>query len=658
MENGWVYWSNWAGLGDVTSSIQVQRGLGSSPYSVNSIGGVVNVTTIGVGGREDFARLKTEFGSDNLRKTTVAFATNISKNVGLTALVSRKTWDGYAINTPLDEFTYFFSFGGVFGDHSLELTGIGSPQTHGQRTSSQTLNTWYNRGFDYNANWGYLHGNVLGERINNYHKPAFNLNWNWQVNDQSLLSNVYYISFGNGYGTGTLGSYYSRKTDGTIDWDAVWATNTTNPNGESSTILRNSVNNHFWTGLLSTFKHQLNDEMTLNIGFDGRYYLGMHYREVRNLLGGDYYIDNSDDNHPNNRATVGDKVAYHNNGYVLQYGGFGQFEYSTGEVSTFLNVSVSQTGFRRKDFFNFLSSDPDRDTGTENILGYTAKGGLNYNIDENNNIFANVGYFSRAPVFDNVYDFANNKYDDIENEKVLGIEAGYGVNTPSVALVVNGYYTQWKDRAISRSTTDPVTDIDYFFNITGTTQIHYGGELEGRWKATRNLEFGGSFSWGENKYDNDVSAIKAPEDNPNLRDTINAYVKDLFVGDFPLTNASVYMVFTQELSNGMNIYFNPVYRLHSRHYANFDPDRRTDPTDRAQSWRLPDYYILDVHTGFNMLLTDFFFEKLSIGLHVFNALNNLNYIVGGSDGSDHNAQTSRVWMGRGRWWNLSFSFDF
>ena len=27
MENGWVYWSNWDGVGDKTSSIQVQRGL-------------------------------------------------------------------------------------------------------------------------------------------------------------------------------------------------------------------------------------------------------------------------------------------------------------------------------------------------------------------------------------------------------------------------------------------------------------------------------------------------------------------------------------------------------------------------------------------------------------------------------------------------------
>ena len=45
MENGRVYWSNWAGLGDVTSSMQVQRGLGASKVAVPSIGGTINIIT-------------------------------------------------------------------------------------------------------------------------------------------------------------------------------------------------------------------------------------------------------------------------------------------------------------------------------------------------------------------------------------------------------------------------------------------------------------------------------------------------------------------------------------------------------------------------------------------------------------------------------------
>ena len=45
MENGKVYWSNWMGLIDLTSSVQIQRGLGSTSLAVPSAGGTVSVNT-------------------------------------------------------------------------------------------------------------------------------------------------------------------------------------------------------------------------------------------------------------------------------------------------------------------------------------------------------------------------------------------------------------------------------------------------------------------------------------------------------------------------------------------------------------------------------------------------------------------------------------
>ena len=45
MEGGTVYFSNWTGLSDVTSFMQVQRGLGSSKLAIASVGGTVNFLT-------------------------------------------------------------------------------------------------------------------------------------------------------------------------------------------------------------------------------------------------------------------------------------------------------------------------------------------------------------------------------------------------------------------------------------------------------------------------------------------------------------------------------------------------------------------------------------------------------------------------------------
>lgn len=667
MENGWVYWSNWAGLGQVTREIQVQRGLGASPYSVSSIGGVMNVMTYGAAGRKEFTRFTQEVGSNSLSKSLVAFSSMLSDKVGLTALVSRRTWAGYADQTWLDEFTYFFSIGGVFGNHSLELTGIGSPQRHGQRFATQDIKTWHSRGFNYNQNMGYLFGQPLNEYVNEYHKPQFNLNWNWQLSPKSVLSTTTYFSFGTGYGSGRLGDYFIYSTNtGLIDFDAVWERNASNIDPttglkRSVTILRNSVNNHFWTGLLSTFKTSLSDVTTLTFGIDGRYYRGEHYREVRNLLGGDYYLNTRDKNNPNQMARIGDKVDYYNDGKVLLYGGFAQLEYKLDKLTTFINVSSSNTGYQRIDYFNFLNNDPKQKTDWQNFLGYTAKTGANYNIDKHNNIFVNVGYFSKAPLFRNVFDYYNNVYANAKNEKIFGVELGYGLATPVVAFNINGYLTNWKDRAISTSYTytDTVTgSVTYYqANIVGAAQRHYGVEFEGKLRPIKQLEFNAMFSYAVNKYTDNVLARLYPEQDPTQVREINSYVKDLYVSEFPMTTAALSMNYRYEIGTGSAFTFNPVYKFFGRYYAYFNPDTRSNPDDVVQSWRIPDYYLFDVHVGYELLFVESFFKKISIGLHLFNLLNR-DYITDATDGSTHDQYTARVWYGRERWYNLSVTLDF
>ena len=45
MENGWVYWSNWDGVGDATRSIQLQKGMGNVNLATPAIGGTMNIVT-------------------------------------------------------------------------------------------------------------------------------------------------------------------------------------------------------------------------------------------------------------------------------------------------------------------------------------------------------------------------------------------------------------------------------------------------------------------------------------------------------------------------------------------------------------------------------------------------------------------------------------
>ena len=196
------------------------------------------------------------------------------------------------------------------------------------------------------------------------------------------------------YGTDGEVSYFkyiNPPTDenGLYEWDKLIAWNRSDWDGGASSavgdadyvadeyrskaIIRASVNHHDWYGVISTFKYdQVIPNLNLTAGIDARSYKGIHYREVVNLLGGDYYVDFSDDNDVTNADKVkriGDKVAYHNIGYNSWFGGFVQGEYSMDDLTGFVSAAGSNTTYQREDFFNYTDDSGDQKSEKLNIQG-------------------------------------------------------------------------------------------------------------------------------------------------------------------------------------------------------------------------------------------------------------------------------------------------
>jgi iron complex outermembrane receptor protein len=100
MENGWVYWSNWFGLDNITSTVQVQRGLGATKLAMPSVGGTINILTQGVGNKKGF-NIKQEYGTGNLLRTSLSYNSGMTKKGwGLTLSGSYKQSDGWVDGTP------------------------------------------------------------------------------------------------------------------------------------------------------------------------------------------------------------------------------------------------------------------------------------------------------------------------------------------------------------------------------------------------------------------------------------------------------------------------------------------------------------------------------------------------------------------------------
>ena len=198
------------------------------------------------------------------------------------------------------------------------------------------------------------------------------------------------MSVGNGGGTRIIGNSNNYDESGQYDLQSVYNSNYNSFDElysdslkKSSTYLGSSINNHFWYGLLSTMNYQLNENIEISGGIDLRSYKGEHYREIYDLLGGDYVIDESNNIQSNQVKSQGDIVGYHNDGLVNWFGGFSQFEYKNDKISTFFNISGSNSGHKRLDYFKKKDLVLE-DTIIKEILGTSVS--TQYDFDDSGNI--------------------------------------------------------------------------------------------------------------------------------------------------------------------------------------------------------------------------------------------------------------------------------
>lgn len=552
MEWGGVYWSNWAGLSDVTSSMQTQRGLGAAIISAPSVGGTINITTQSLDAKRG-GSVWYGMGNDGLNNIGVRVSTGLMKNGwAVTFLGSRRWGDGYVQGTWFNSYNYFLNVSKRLNDaHQLSLTVFGAPQTHNKRSSQDglTINGWQqmrdymgnDSPYKFNPTFGYdKNGQVRTSNRNKYHKPQISLNHIWQINHKSSLSSAVYVSLANGGGysgqgrgtwNGTSISYSSwygasngvlntlfRNADGTFAYDKVQEMNEQSTTG-SNMIMSESINSHEWYGLVSTYRNEfLNKQLTFTGGVDLRYYVGHHKNEIVDLYNGAYYMDDSsrrsvkpennaaalDPNWMYEKLSVGDIVYRNYDGHTHQEGLYAQGEYSTknNKLNAFLAGSINNTGYWRVDHFYY--DEAHSKSEKLNFIGWTLKGGANFNINRFSSVFANLGFISRAPFYSGgaflTSTVSNATNPNAINEKATSYEIGYNFHSPRFSAVVNGYFTKWLDKTSTRSgeiTSGEHAGDRYYFNMQGVNARHMGVEVNFTWKPVTVFELNGMLSVGD-----------------------------------------------------------------------------------------------------------------------------------------------------------------
>ncbi len=716
MENGWVYWSNWQGLTDVASGIQVQRGLGASKLAVPSVGGTVSIFTKSAE-KQEGGSLTQMIGNDGYIKTTGAYNTGVNdKGWSSSYLLTKWSGNGYVYNTSGAGWTYFAAVGYTpeGSAHSLNLSLLGAGQWHHQRDVWVSIRDYENFGEEgidqrWNTNGGTLNGEEFNMRRNFYNKPLATFNWDWKISDNIDLATSLYGSAGRGGGTGPRGRNYDvlpfnedltsffiedgktdfRRADGTVDYDAIVADNRAGAspytgaissyegsllgaNGysdegvfRSGMIRRASMNSHNWVGGISNLNINA-DKMRYSIGVDLRNYKGFHYRVLNHLMGFDGYYSTGNKNSAgqiietlveaspfNNTGLQGPKIDYYNIGYVGWQGFNGLAEYSGDKLTAVIQAGLSNQSFQREDLFDQPGLPLSE---KKNIGGGYLKGGANLNINQNSNLFFNAGYISRQPQFDAVFpNFANRVNEDLQNEKIQSLELGYGYIGNGFKLNLNVYSTVWGNRFVSRSLSNQ-QGIDGSAQFRDIDVVHNGIEVEAQYRPSGTTKLRGMLSIGDWTYTKDFEA-ELFDDNQQLIGTGTLYLEGAKVGD--AAQFIAYLGIDQRFGESLNVDLD--YRFVDGLYADYSiTDSAFTEANNPGALKLPSYGLVDLGATFTMGM------GWSLRANINNLLNttyiaesNSNiHATAGSETWNGVDKNNSVWFGFGRTWNLSLRYQF
>lgn len=717
MENNKVYWSNWSGLSDVTRSMQVQRGLGASKVSSPAVGGSINIITKSTEAQKG-GFVSYGMGNDGYNKILFGVSSGLSKDGWAFTLLGGKTWgDGYVQGTEFEGYTWFASIAKRFNEnHQLTLTAFGSPQWHNQRNNQNGLSIkeWQrvkkymgdDSPYKYNPTFGYdKNGQVRNSSRNEYHKPQISLNHLWQIDQKSSLSTALYVSIGrgNGYsGTGdktNRSGWYGatnglvnntyRNADGIFAYDQVQDLNEQSTTG-SKMIMAKSMNNHMWYGLLSTYTTKFGEYFDFYGGIDLRYYKGLHQNIITDLYNGAYFVDPNrsdikadnnplanDPNYVNQKLGVGDVIYRDYDGFVMSEGVFAQLEYNRDKLSAFVSGGASNTGYWRYDRLYYSKDKAKSDT--KNYLGGNIKGGVNYNLTENHNVFVNAGFISRAPMFDTSFINSQNSHarnGDAKNEKIMSFEAGYGYRSRFFTANLNAYYTRWIDKALYDSDTmeykvDDVNVTDrYTLNMTGANADHWGIELDFIAKPFKWIDVTGMFSWGDWRWNGTATGYYFNSAGQIMTDFKGGIIEDMAnAGDYRanIKMDNVHVGGSAQTTAALGVNVRPLkdlrisldWNFFARNYADYDIDTSNTGLGKeiviGNPWEIPSYSTFDLSAGYSF---DFGKVRATLSGNI-NNLFNQEYIADARDGANHDWESAtRVFYGFGRTYNVRLKFNF
>lgn len=507
-ESHGVFWVNTPDLSSSLSSIQIQRGVGTSSNGAGAFGATVNLQTNSVS-PEPFFQTDNAFGSFNTWKSNVTYNTGLINDVfNFEARLSKISSDGFIDRSSSDLKSYYLS-GGRFGEKTMikavifggqEITQqawYGTPEAKlsgnaddiqrlidfgGEYSTQAQLDNLRNSGRSFNY---YLYDN----EIDNYRQDHYQLHVGHTLSDYFNLTTAVHYTRGRGYFEQFKGD------DDLADYglaDVVVGTETVT---SSDLIVRRWLDNDFYGFTYSLNYNKENLNATLGGGWNK--YDGDHFGEI---IWAQFAGD----------VDIRDRY-YDGNGVKTDFNSYLKLNYQLNDkLNLFGDAQVRTINYETLGVDNDLNPyDVDTD-----FTFFNPKVGLTYQLNNSTSAYASFAIGNREPVRSDFIDA--NPGTEPEHETLQDLEIGVRSNNSNFSYEANFYYMNYQNQLV---VTGAINDVGAPIRVNVPDSYRMGIELAGAYKLTENLVWSANLTLSRNRISEFNEIVFASFGEINHKDT-------------------------------------------------------------------------------------------------------------------------------------------
>jgi hypothetical protein len=697
LENGFSTWGLWSGLNDMTRSKEGTLGIKNTNFGFGELGGATNIDSRASKQRKQLSLSYATSNRTYNNRIILSYGSGFNKKGWAYALSIGSRWaeKAYIPGTDYQSFSYFGAIEKkIKGLHSLALTAFGAPTRNGRSTAAVQETFDITGSKYYNPNWGYQAGKIRNSSEGYTNQPVVILTHDYNINKTSNLITA--ISFSSGFRNITglnwynapdprpiyyryLPSYFYAEKDTfqgknienmygnnpellQVQWDNMIDANRSqnnstiqNANGITGNtvtgkravyIVENRIQKNTNFNFNSTYNKTFNDITNVSTGLTIQKQKSSFYKELVDLLGGDYFLDinqfaerdfrdstssvQNDLNNPNRIIKEGDRFGYNYDIYFNKNSFWGQLSHKFARFDFFITGELSNTKFWRDGKYK-VGLFADNSLGKSeinNFLNYALKSGVTYKLNGRNYFFINGFNATKAPNYFDVFMSLRTRNDQIINppsEKISSIEGGYIYNSPLLKLRNNYYYTTFRNGIHNNLYFDDVYAAFGNLSVSNINKIHYGTELSLEGKLYKGLSFTSVAAIGRNYFSTRQTSTFTVDNTAKIFPSELVYVKNYRVGGTPEQAYNVGLNYRSKKFWWMNLNINNFRNA----WENISPARRTSAAiDLVQEGSAQWNEIVDQKKLYSSQYTVDFSAGYSIKLNkVFMKLKNNHFLV-------------------------------